>query len=272
VHTIGAVGYLNALPLIHGLQSQPSIRLQRRVPAELLAALETDQADIALCPVIDFQKSQHELSIVPAGAIGAHSRALTVRVFSRRPIDRIDRVAVDVDSHTSVALLQVVFARLFDRKLELTPLNAGLGITCASDIQSALLIGDKVVTREPSRSQFPHQLDLGQAWRDLTGLPFVFATWMSRHSTDLGPLPELLETARHNNLANLEQLTPSWARAHGWTTDLALTYLRDLLDYEIGPDQLQSIRLFWKECVALGLINHERPLRLYNPTGSEPAP
>ncbi len=265
--TIGAVGYLNALPLIHGMENDPGIRLIRHVPSALLQPLESGLIDVALCPVIDFQRCTHELVIVPSGAIGSRARTLTVRVFSRRPLEEVSSVAVDGDSHTSVALMQIIFSRLFDRMPALVPLTQAQPVAQNAAIEAALLIGDKVVTREPSARDFPVQLDLGQAWRDLTGQPFVFATWMAHVGNDLGELPQILRVTRDRNMGNLEGLTPGWAKAHAWPAELALTYLRDLLDFEAGAAQLRSMELFWSECAALSLIDGERPPRLYAPPG-----
>lgn len=252
---IGAVGYLNALPLVHDLDQRADIRLVRKVPAGLLAHLETGQLDIALCPVIDAQTSSRDLVVVPSGAIGSRSRALTVRVFSRLPLTQIRRLHVDSDSHTSIALAQVIFNHRFHRIPEIIPLEGAKALADRAEIDAALLIGDKVVTAEPNSAIFPYQMDLGQAWRDMTGLPFVFATWLAPPETDLGSLPQILKEIRRDNCANLETLVGSWASNHGWPEDAALIYLRDLLDYEIGEQQLQAIRLFWKKCADLGLIS-----------------
>ncbi len=260
--TIGAVGYLNALPLVHTLDQRSGIRLVRKVPAALLADLEAGRLDIALCPVIDAQTSSRDLVIVPSGAIGSRSRTLTVRVFSQRPLDRIDHLHVDGDSHTSVALAQVIFQRRFGRTLEISPLEDPAALDGPTDLEAALLIGDKVVTAEPDPVIFPHQLDLGQAWRGLTGLPFVFATWLAPPEADLGDLPQILESVRRDNCARLEGLAGTWAREHRWPATVALTYLRDLLDYEIGPPQLAAMQLFWKECAELGLIDRLRTVEI----------
>ncbi|MEN8162587.1 MAG: menaquinone biosynthesis protein [Acidobacteriota bacterium] len=260
--SIGAVGYLNALPLVHTLDQRPGIRLVRRVPAALLADLEAGRLDIALCPVIDAQTSSRDLMIVPSGAIGSRSRTLTVRIFSRRPLDRIDHLHVDGDSHTSVALAQVIFHRRFARTLEISPLEDPAALDGPTDLEAALLIGDKVVTAEPNPIIFPHQLDLGQAWQDLTGLPFVFAAWLAPAEADLVDLPHALHKIRRDNCAHLEDLAGTWAREHGWPEESALTYLRDLLDYEIGPPQLKAMRLFWKECAELGIIDELKEIKI----------
>lgn len=260
--TIGAVSYLNTLPLVHTLDRRPEIRLIRKVPAALLPDLENGLLDIALCPVIDAQTSSRELVIVPSGAIGSRSRTLTVRIFSRRPLDQIDHLHVDGDSHTSVALAQVIFHRQFGRHPKVSPLNDVSALEGNKDLEATLLIGDKVVTAEPSPVTFPHQLDLGEAWRNLTGLPFVFATWLAPPEAQLGDLPVTLSEIRKDNHAKIKSLVHDWAREHHWPEASALNYLRDLLDYEIGPPQLAAIRLFWNECAELGLIEGPRTIEI----------
>jgi chorismate dehydratase len=106
---IGSVSYLNAKPLIWGIEREGDVRLLLDVPSRLLAGLREGRFDVALLPVIDYQRMPG-LRIVPAGGIGCDGPTLTVRIFSRVPIERIGRLACDTDSHTSVALARVVLA------------------------------------------------------------------------------------------------------------------------------------------------------------------
>ena len=110
--TVGSVSFLNALPLVDGLDEEPGVKVTSDVPSRLLETLLHGRAAVALCPVIDYQTSPTPLEVVPVGAIGSDSTTLTVRVFSRRPLSDVDHVAVDGDSKTSVALLQVVMQEL----------------------------------------------------------------------------------------------------------------------------------------------------------------
>lgn len=262
---IGSVEFLNALPLVHSLDRHADLQLIRKVPADLLADLEDGRVDLALCPVIDAQTSSHDLEIVPVGAIGSTSAAMTVRLFSRVPLDRIETLHTDGDSHTSVALAQVILRRRHGIRPELRSLGDPSALSTRSDVSAALLIGDKVITRTPDPAAFPFQLDLGEGWRRLTGLPFVFATWLTRAGTDLGSLPHRLRTVLQANQADLETLVAEHAGRFGWPPDQALIYLRDILLYEVGPDQLEAIRRFWSECSDLGLIGPCRTIPVLDP-------
>jgi chorismate dehydratase len=262
-HTVAAVSFLNARPLIEGIDEAPGIRLISDVPSRLLGTLVEERASVALCPVIDFQQSPVELEIVPVGAIGCDGCTLTVRVFSRSPMDRVTHVYTDGDSHTSVALLKVVFDELYRR----APTVSTLDSTDVNGLPTApatiLLIGDKVVRDRPDPGLYPHRLDLGEAWREMTGLPFVFACWMARSDRELGNLPGFLGRCRDLNRSRTAEIVARHAAALGWPEELAARYLDDVLRYDLGPRELEGIELFWSKCHALGLIDHLRPLKLH---------
>ncbi len=257
---LGVVSYLNAVPLVHGLDRFEEISLVADVPSRLLDHLVAGRVDLSLCPVIDFQRSPVPLGIVPAGGIGSDGPTLTVSVFSREPIEKIARITVDGDSHTSAALLRVIMHDRFGRTPELCPLRPGEERE-GDGPPAVLLIGDKVVTRRPPESLYPHRLDLGEAWKEMTGLPFVFAVWMARTGARLGRVPAILARQREENLGRIESLAAAYAPAAGWPVPLAETYLGKLLSYRIGPSERRAIQEFWERCRALGLIERSRPWR-----------
>jgi len=262
--TLGAVSYLNSTPLIDGLETEERLRVVTGVPSRLLTELLADRVDVALCPVIDYQTAPEQLVVVPVGAIASEGPTLTVRVFSRETLESVRRVWIDGDSHTSVRLLQIVFHRLFGRIPEVEPLEPTVLTGDPGELPSAvLLIGDKVVTAEPDQSVFRHQLDLGTAWHEMTGLPFVFATWMARLGIDLGPAPEILLRQRRANRRRLDVIAARHAGSRGWPVELAKSYLGRLLRFDLDERGKASMSLFWTSCHRLGLIERCRPLRCY---------
>jgi chorismate dehydratase len=161
---IGCVSFLNAKPLIYGLDDEPKLQMKLDVPSNLLAMLQARTVDVALLPVIDYQRLPG-LRLIPAGGIASDGETLTVRIFNRRPIDTLTMLACDPDSHTSVALARVILAETYGIRPELRDLRD----PSLPPDTPRLLIGDKVITEEPEG--FDHQLDLGEAWKQLTGLP-----------------------------------------------------------------------------------------------------
>ncbi|MEM6315351.1 MAG: menaquinone biosynthesis protein [Planctomycetota bacterium] len=251
---VASVNYFNAKPLIAGLADRPEVDLALDVPSKLLARLQDETADVALLPVIDYQRLDGATLLPAAGGIGCDGPTLTVRIFSQTPLDRIDRLCCDPDSHTSVALARIVMKRLHGRVPELAPLHAVTG----APGEARLLIGDKVVCEEPVG--FEHQLDLGGAWKKLTGLPFVFACWTARAGVELGGLVETLAECRRRGLGMVDQLIKKHAIPRGWPAGIAHRYLTDYLHYEVGPRQLEAIERYHQYAAEDGIIESAKPL------------
>jgi len=263
-YRIGCVSFLNAKPLIEGVEREDQV-VKFDVPSRLLDDLERGEVDIALCPVIDLQRSKLPLEIVPVGGIGCDGPTLTVRIYSRVPLDQITEVYADTDSHTSIALMRVLLAELHNIKPAIIEYNARehvAGGRVVTDPRTMLLIGDKVVTSAPDAAKYPHQLDLGEAWHDLTGLPFVFAVWMTRQGTELSELPASLDRARRANESRIEAIVDQHAARLGWPRDAAIQYLGHWLKYAIGPRQLEAIRLFFAKAKQHGVIDALREVRV----------
>jgi chorismate dehydratase len=244
---IGSVSFLNAKPLIFGLEEAQGIELHLDVPSRLLDGLREGRFEVALLPVIDYQRMPG-LRLLTSGGIGSDGRTMTVRIFSPVPIERITTLACDTDSHTSVALARVILAERFGIRPEFVPLDAAPidpGV-------ARLLIGDKVVCEEPAG--LDHQLDLGEAWKQRTGLPFVFAAWMARAGVELGDLPARLEQAKREGRAHIDSILSRYAIPRGWPAPIAREYLTERLQYDIGPDHLDAIRLFHQLAYKYGLI------------------
>ena len=257
---VGCVSYLNAKPLIHGLDDNQEIDLQLDVPSRLIDRLLNRHVDLALCSVVDQFRYADRLELVPVGGIGCAGPTLTVRLFSRVPIEHITAVHADTDSHTSVALLRVLLHDLYGLTPELIHYDAcqhqaaGQPLDPARPPQAMLLIGDKVVTDAPSATVYPYQLDLGGAWHDLTGRPFVFAVWMKRVGTELGTIPERLAVQLDTNLARLDAIVQTHAATHGWPLDLAADYLGRILRYRVGPAELDAVEHFRRRLFELGIL------------------
>jgi chorismate dehydratase len=235
---LGVVSFLNARPLIEGLENAPEFELLYAVPSQLPALLNAGRVDAALTPVIDLARFGRSWEIVSDACIACDGETLTVRVFSRVPPARISVLHVDRDSHTSVVLAQALWGEKYGRRLETRPFRPGQADGC----QAVLLIGDKVVTH--GVGGFDHQIDLGEAWRTLTGLPFVFATWTRRAGGDPGDLAARLSRARDLGQARAAALAAEWGPAMGWPVQLAQTYLTEHLSYTLTPAHRRGLRQF----------------------------
>ncbi|RMD65517.1 MAG: hypothetical protein D6824_02510, partial [Planctomycetota bacterium] len=135
-------------------------------------------------------------------------------------------------------------------------------------IPAALLIGDKVRTLAPSLSAHPHRLDMGAAWRELTGLPFVFACWMCladrAHSEAVAVAALTLDRQRRRNALRLDAVACAEGPGHGWPVDEARSYLTQSLHYDMGQRERQAVETFWSMAVETGVARApaQRPVWL----------
>ena len=245
---VGCVSYLNAKPLIYGLHSAANIAMTLDVPAKLIDGLRDRRFDVALLPIIDVQRLEN-VRVLTSGGIGCDGPTLTVRIFSKVPVQQIQVLACDTHSHSSVALARVLLAEAYDRQPDFVDFDHARPSGTHSAV---LLIGDKVVCDEPVG--FPYQVDLGEAWKELTGLPFVFAAWVARGEVTLGGLPEQLAASKALGMAHLPEIVQRDAVPRGWPAELAMRYMSQYLKYDIGPLQLRAIRLFHSLAAKHGII------------------
>ena len=285
---IGAVRYLNTRPMIAGLEGCGDIDLTLAAPSLLLGMLDSGAVDVVLAPVFDAQCSQHNVTLLPCGMIGSEGETLTVRLFSVHPIETITKVWADTDSRTSVALLRILLKKLHGIDAEIVGFNARErmahpeepgGAQAMEWPDSVLLIGDKVVTESAPAVRYPHQLDLGEAWRELTGLPFVYAAWMCRTDhLDSEPVrlaQMALDHQRRHNAMRADWVVDTQAPGLGWPTDLARKYLGELLCFEPGETHREAIGLFYSMAHEIGLFDERRSVEWADAeqrTGAAPCP
>ena len=200
---IGAVHYLNTKPLIRGLaELAPQADIRMDLPSRLADCLAERRVDVALIPAVElFDRSDY--SVVSDACIGCEGPVLSVKLFSRKPLDQIRTLALDEGSRTSIALVQILLAEQFGLRphLESLPIGASLADT---ETDAVLLIGDRAI-HSPS-GKFEAVWDLGDRWARWTGLPFVFALWVAHRDAPLGSIAASLSAARDRGLAELEQI------------------------------------------------------------------
>ncbi len=239
--TLGVVSFLNARPLYDALEGNDAFKLAPAVPAALLDMLTEGRCDVALLPIVDAWRHGDRLQRVSDGCIASDGETMTVRVFAKRPADKITRLHVDGDSHTSVILAQIIWRELYDRKLEIMPWQPSDPGTL-DDVDALLLIGDKVVNDAPPG--FGFEVDLGAAWKYLASLPFVFAAWFGPTDVDFSDLAAALSNARDRGCADVDRLAREAAPMHGWREDLALRYLSKTLRFKITDAMLEGMSRF----------------------------
>ena len=180
---IGAVTYLNTKPLIYGMQYEDFLKdheLILEYPARLAEMLKKGDVDVALVPVALLPELPH-YHIVSDYCIASDHEVASVCLFSGKPLADIKRVYLDYQSKTSVALLKILFREHWKQEVEWLEATDEIYIDKIHDDTAGLIIGDRALLL---RDRFTYRYDLATAWKEMTGLPFVFAVWVSMKEMD----------------------------------------------------------------------------------------
>ena len=268
---VAAVGYLNARPLYEGLDREPAsarMRLDCAAPSEVARRIAEDEADVALMPVAA-AATIGDLRIVRGCAIGARGAVRSVVVVAERPVEELEEIAVDLSSRTSVVLARLLLrARLGGREPRLFGASPRDALAHVGGPRGALIIGDPALEVE---GRFPHVLDLGLAWREWTGLPFVFAAWCGRPGALTADDERLLERAKLDGLARRHAIAAEHAARTGLPEASLRAYLSESLHYDLGDDERRGLERFYDEAARAGLLPPAR-VRFYDEDRRSPAP
>lgn len=174
---VTAVSYLNTKPLLYGLLHSPVARqidLKLDIPSVCAQRLKDGDAGLGLVPVavIPELDTPHLVSDYCIGTVGA---VKTVAIYSERPLEEVEKLYLDHHSRTSVELTKLLLKDYWKASPKLIPAADGY-IDTLGGARAGLVIGDRTIGLE---ERFPYVYDLGEAWLQHTGLPFVFAAWVS---------------------------------------------------------------------------------------------
>jgi len=174
---VAAVSYLNTKPLTYGFEKgkmTDQMELMFEYPAKVAAMLLNDEADIGLVPVAVIPKLK-EHHIISDYGIGADGEVASVCLFSDVPVEKISAVYLDYQSRTSVALLKILLEKHWKIAPQLIAPDEGYEERIAGTV-AGLVIGDRALIQ---RKKSKYIYDLSAAWKEMTGLPFLFAAWVS---------------------------------------------------------------------------------------------
>lgn len=234
--------YANALPLVHYIrQVCPQAELLCRTPRWSLEALVAGQADAALVPVVDVF-ARPELEIIPDLGICADGEVTSVLLQCARPLAEVTTIELDPDSRTSNVLAQVLMQHHFRRSDRVKyAFDGGQGT-------ARVCIGDRALCAEPAYETY----DLAGQWKEMTGLPFVFALWVfGRSCTDRRRVSRILYRAKEIGCRSRPALARICAERLGLSQERCLHYLTNCLHYDLGPREQEGMNLFRRLAVNL---------------------
>lgn len=257
---LGAVDYLNARPLVHGLDRRSDLFTLRFDPPSRCAVLLHEGAiDVGMIPAIEYCRGP-EYRIVPGMAITSTHTVASVALFTKVPVDRIRTIAADTSSRTSNALLRILCAERFRIQPSFTPMAPDPDAMLAAH-DAALIIGDPALYLDPD-AKGVEKIDLGEEWTDMTGLPFVWAFWAGRPGVVSPAAVEALREARDAGVAASDDIAAAYCGPE--RAALGQAYLRDNIQYDLGERQVLGVRAYYAFAAKHQLIDAPRTPQFYN--------
>lgn len=234
---VGAVSYLNTKPLIYGIEKgmiKDEAELIIDYPSKIASMLLEDKIDVGLVPVaiIPQMKEHYIISDYCIGSVGV---VASVCLFSEVPLPDIKTVLLDYQSRTSVALLKVLIKEYWKIDVEFED-TSGDYQSKISGTTAGLVIGDRALEQ---RKKSPYIFDLGEEWENFTGLPFVFAAWISNKKLDENFIKHFNEA----NAFGLNKIEEVVKRNPFPVYDLH-TYYKECISFDLDENKKKGLELF----------------------------
>ena len=257
---LGAVDYLNARPLVYGLELHShEFSLRFDVPSKCAALLHERSIDVGMIPSIEYLRGREPYFVVPDLGIVSEGPVASVAMFTSTSVERIRTIAADISSRTSSGLLQVLCYEAFGIDAELVPMPPD-PLAMLQRCDAALVIGDAALFFDYEAAGV-RKVDLGETWTRLTGLPFVWAFWAGRKGALSPAHVAALATARDRGVAASDAIAAEYCgpgrAARG------RTYLRENIRYTLGAREQDGLRRFFELAAKHEVVEDTRPLAWY---------
>lgn len=257
---LGAVNYLNARPLVYGLERRQDLFSVRFDPPSLCAKLLHEASiDVGMIPTVEYNRGTDDYLIVPGMAIISEGPVASVALFTKVPLTQIRTIAADTSSRTSNGLLRVLCRERFGITPEFSPCPPDPDAMLAQ-YDAALIIGDPALYLDPV-SKSVDKIDLGEQWTAMTGLPFVWAFWAGRPGVLSPEAVAALVAARDAGVAAADEIADDYCGPE--RSALCRAYLRDNIYYSVGDREISGLRKYYELAEQHGVIERRREPRFY---------
>ncbi len=268
---VGRIPYINCYPVYGGIDRgvvEFAGQLVDGIPSVLNRLMGSNQLDVSVVSAVEYARDASRYLLLPDLGITSDGPVRSVMLFSRRDPATLSgrRVIVSRSSMTSVALLELLFEHVWRSSPNFVPGDAELADLdrfADEEHDARLVIGDAALLMADSASRggvwaerYPHVVDLGAAWKEWTGLPFVFAVWVAQRTA---PVREALTVhaallaSRDWGLAHLDQLAAQASQASGVPQEACAEYFAGL-DYRLSYPHLAGLTEFFRRLVRAGRV------------------
>lgn len=267
---LGRIGYLNVLPLHYPLEQgiiPGAFEIVAGPPAELNVLMDHGRLDLSGCSSIEYARHPEQYRIVPDLAIGSRGPVQSVLLLCRTRPEDLDgkTILVSAQTHTSAALVDLLLRSHIGVAPSYHTGDATALLASGARPEAILCIGDEALNLR-KHPDYPHRLDLGEAWRQWTGLPFIFGLWIAREDSLSLRREEVTEGARimlrakRWGQANLETISGVAAQGSILNVEEMRSYFAGLV-YDLGEEELLGLRTFYERLAGAGVIPSVPELR-----------
>ena len=252
--TVAASTYLNSAPLIwsflHGPQRE-QLKLIDAVPAQCAQLLREAAVDVALIPVIEYQRIPN-ISLIANVCVGSKTEVRSVLLVSKQAeIEQIESVALDESSRTSAALLKIIFREFLRHEASWKSSTPDLHDMLREN-DAALIIGDPAMT---FAREGLYIWDMAALWQKYTGLGFVFAMWAIRNdATDRAKYVDFAG-ARDEGVARIDEIVDYYLTRIPLSREELRFYLTDNIAFDLDDQMQNGLELYFQLAAKHELID-----------------
>ena len=261
---IGTVSYLNAMPLLLPLEkktlhSKYDFIIKKAPPARLAKLIHTAEIDVALLSVVEPMKERRH-RIIDGMCICSNGPTLSVQIFHKGDPSQIKTLGLDYESKTSNILAQVILHERYGIRPENVIVRDPNEKTL-DDVDAFVAIGDKTFNLLLN-TDMPH-IDMGEAWKEITGLPVVYAVWvMAPHFKDRDII-DVLRRSTTMGLQMLDEVIPRISRTRDLPMDLLTNYFHKNVNYNLGVEEKKGIAKLFQLGADMEILPPVRKLEYY---------
>lgn len=266
---VGHIQFINCFPLFYGLIEKKfllDIDLIKAVPTELNQMLKDNLLDLAPISSIAYARNYRDYVLMPDISVSADGAVKSIFLFSQCPIEELHhkRIALTNISAASQALLRIIMHEFYNISPEYFPSAPELR-AMLMEADAALLIGDDALRARYKHDEHLHVYDLGQIWKEFTGLPMVFAVWAIRRDfaeKNIEQIRIIRNTFTESIRLSLDNIDDVAAKASQWE-DFTCEYLVDYfqsLRFDFDERKQEGLLEYYHRAFNMGLIDEVPPL------------
>lgn len=270
---LGRINFLNVLPIYYPLETgimPVDYEFVSGPPALLNDMMRRGELHVSSCSCIEYARSPDQYYLVDDLAIGSTGPVMSVLLMSSVSFADLQgrEILISGQSHTSVALLKLLLKDRMNIQATLRTANITAALGRGERPCAFLAIGDEAL-RLRSHHDFPFVLDLAEAWREWTGLPFIFGLWViSRKACETGLIRDdpgkILRAARDWSLRNMDVILDLTERGCPLNRDELRYYYTEGLTFNLQNGGLDGLRLFYDKLVRSGIIEAIPKIEFYS--------